>query len=131
MRQCLPKDRRRKARAASAGGGAASTASRSQSKICVNALDKAGDGVCHVSLSRGTLIAGMRLLVSNAAVDLQAYRVINIDATAQMSDLCAAAARRLLKDSDYIATGDERVEFLMMNNGTHAEVDDLDELTAP
>ena len=41
-----------------------------------------------------TLLTGMRLLVSNAAADATAFKVISIDPSAQMSDLFAAATCR-------------------------------------
>ena len=75
-----------------------------------------------------TLLTGMRLLVSNAAADATAFKVINVDPSAQMSDLFVVAAKKLLRNKAYELNGAERA-FLIMNNGsTRAEVDELDEL---
>ena len=57
-----------------------------------------------------TLIAGMRLLICNAAVESPAFKVVNIDASsAQLSDLYVIAAKKLLSNTAYVPTNDEKV----------------------
>ena len=76
-----------------------------------------------------TLIAGMRILICNAAVESPAFKVVNIDASsAQLSDLYVIAAKKLLGNAAYVATNDEKVFLLHANYSTRAEVDELDEL---
>ena len=70
-----------------------------------------------------TLIAGMRLLICNAAVDSPKFKVVNIDeSSAQLSDLYVIAAKKLLGNTAYVATNDEKAFLLKANYSTRAEI---------
>ena len=56
-----------------------------------------------------TLIAGMRILICNAAVESPAFKVVNIDASsAQLSDLYVIAAKKLLGNAAYVHPGGQQ-----------------------